>query len=590
MRERVAFRLDPADGPKLRESMRKLDAIGYSETRVRERLNMEDLADLQWRLLPIYCAEHLANRDPLALAIDLFLLQGAVTTDELNRLFTASERDVLIGTGLMAEVNNNEDRDNKDNDEDGGNNNDDDKNLERNEKRTGTARAHASLFPVGDRLIFSDHAWPELPHPGYAKVPCDHVMAIGPDSRKLARCTTRRPFRTALDLCTGSGIQALLASAHSGHVLAVDINPRAARCTRFNAQASGTTNLEVVVGDLFGPVRGERFDLITANPPFVPSPVDTVKFRDGGRTGEDVQRRIVAGLPHHLAPGGIAQLVTELGERQGEPLGQRLREWLNGAPMDIHILRLGEHAAMKYAVAHAKGDTYAAFLDSTEEWAGNLRAQRYERVVSLLISFQWSDATCGPPWERVDESPPPQRFASTAIDAAFLAERCARRLDWQPFLEHSRLRPAGPIAILDAQMFGSDLRRELRAKTMATLLGQGLKIEHQIDAVEADILRQMDDDGDGEGGISVPDLIDIFRARNVNETSVLAAVRSLLRRQLVRIDNNGHLGESAASGRTRIIFPAQHDNPDKRSNYVTPKNVQQRQQQRRSPPSRSFHG
>ena len=90
MRERVAFRLDPADGPKLRESMRKLDAIGYSETRVRERLNMEDLADLQWRLLPIYCAEHLANRDPLALAIDLFLLQGAVTTDELNRLFTAS--------------------------------------------------------------------------------------------------------------------------------------------------------------------------------------------------------------------------------------------------------------------------------------------------------------------------------------------------------------------------------------------------------------------------------------------------------------------------------------------------------------------
>jgi hypothetical protein len=552
MTERAAFRLDPADGLVFRESMRKLAAVGYCESRVRERLNLEDLSDLQWRLLPIYRAEHLANRDPLALAIDLFLLQGAVTTDELNRLFTVSERDVLIRAGLVAVVNN-EDKDKDDNDEDDGNNGGD-KNPDRNEKRTGIARAHASLFPVGDRLIFSDHAWPELPHPGYATVPCDHVMAIGPDSRKLARCTTRRPFRTALDRCTGSGIQALLASAHTGHVLAIDINARAARCTRFNAQASGTANLEVVVGDLFGPVRGERFDLITANPPFVPSPLDTVRFRDGGRTGEDIQRRIVAGLPHHLAPGGIAQLVTELGEREGEPIGQRLREWLNGAPMDIHILRLGEHASVKYAVAHAKGDTYAAFLDSTEEWASNLRTQRYERVVSLLISFQWSDETCGPPWERVDESPPPQRFASTEIDAAFLAERCARRLDWQPFLEHSGLRRAGPIAILDAQVFGSDLggqlRGQLRAKTRATLLGQALRIEHQIDAVERDILCRIDD-GDGEGRISVPDLIEVFRGRHVDQASVFAAVRSLLRLQLVRIDSDGRWGECDASGCAR---------------------------------------
>ena len=140
-------------------------------------------------------------------------------------------------------------------------------------------------------------------------------MGIGRDSRLLARCTTPRTFRSALDLCTGSGIQALLASAHAQQVLAVDISPRAARCARFNAQASGATNVDVVVGDLFNAARGESFDLITANPPFVPSPLDTLRFRDGGRSGEDVQKRIVAGLPHHLAPGGMAQIVTELGER-----------------------------------------------------------------------------------------------------------------------------------------------------------------------------------------------------------------------------------------------------------------------------------
>jgi len=316
----------------------------------------------------------------------------------------------------------------------------------------------------------------------------------------------------------------LLASAHTKHVLAVDINPRAARCTRFNAQASGATNLEVVAGDLLEAVRGERFDLITANPPFVPSPVDTLRFRDGGRSGEDIQKRIVAGLPHHLAPGGMAQVVTELGERDREPLVHRLREWLDGAPMDIHILRLGEHTAVKYAIGHAHGDDYQAFLDSAHEWANNLRAQGYTRVVSVVLSFQWSDAACGLPWERVEESPSPQRAAGGEIDAAFLAERLTRHSDWQQILRHSWLRRAGPIALLDARVLGSGIR----ARAKATLLGQALTIEHQLDAVERETLDRI------EGHIPVPELIRIFRGLDVDEPTVIAATCSLLRRQLVR--------------------------------------------------------
>lgn len=86
----------------------------------------------------------------------------------------------------------------------------------------------------------------------------------------------------------------------------MDINPRAALCASFNAQVLGSTNVEIMVGDLFEPVKGEHFDLITANPPFVPSPVNSIGYRDGGHSGEDVQRRIIAGLPQYLAPGGIA--------------------------------------------------------------------------------------------------------------------------------------------------------------------------------------------------------------------------------------------------------------------------------------------
>jgi len=129
------------------------------------------------------------------------------------------------------------------------------------------------------------------------------------------------------------------------------------------------------------------------------------------------------------------------------------------------------------------------------------------------------------PWERIDESPPPRRTAGAEIDAAFLAERLTRHIDWQQVLSNSRLCRSGPIALLDARMLGSDIH----AKAKATLLGRALTIEHYLDPVEREILDRMD------GGIPVPDLIRIFCDLEVDEPTVIAAARSLLRRQLVRI-------------------------------------------------------
>src|SRR5580698_7942169 len=159
--EAASFLVDPADVPGLRDVVSRVSGVGYSENRVRERLGLEDLADLQWRALPIYRAERLASRDSLDQAIDLLLLQGVLHADELAWL-DGPQRDVLARCGFL-EVD-----------------------------ETGHVRARASIFPVGDRLIFSDHAWPELPHPGLAAVPYEQVMWVGLDSRHLARCTTRR--------------------------------------------------------------------------------------------------------------------------------------------------------------------------------------------------------------------------------------------------------------------------------------------------------------------------------------------------------------------------------------------------------------
>jgi methylase of polypeptide subunit release factors len=492
----ATFTVDAADGPNLRKVMLHLTSIGYGETTVCHRLGLADLAELLWRAIPIYRAEQLAVRDGLASAIDLFLLQGAVPPDELNRLLDPADRAVLVRAGVLLV------------DEAGG------------------ARARCSLYPVGDNLIFSDHAWPSLPHPGCAVVPSDQVMYVGTDSRWLARATVRRPVDNALDLCTGSGVHALLAAAHARRVLAVDINPRAAQCTRFNAHAAGAGNLQVAVGDLYEPAGDERFDLITANPPFVPSPRDSLQYRDGGRSGEEVQRRIIAGLPRHLAPGGRAQIVTEFGERGDEPLADRLRGWLGGAPMDIYIIRLRDHPAASYAIGHADGaDSYAAFLDSVADWAGNLRTQGYTRIVSVLLAFQWSDPQAGLPWTRSDRAQSLHGRAGPEVAAALAAEGLVRQTNFRERLEQGRVRRAGPIALLDARVLGS----EVRSNAQAELLGKGLPILQTLDPLERELLVGL------EQPVAVAELLAQAPGRNLDREAVCLALGSLIRRGLVVI-------------------------------------------------------
>lgn len=503
MNDAAPFLVDDADVRALRNSVSRIAGVGYCETQVRERLGLADITDLQWRALPVYREEQLAIRDALASAIDLFLLQGVIPSAELDRLLDKPDQDVLVRAGILSI----DDR--------------------------GFARAGASLFPVGDRLIFSDHAWPKLPHPGFVNVPYDQVMYVGPDSHWLARAAIRRPFGSALDLCTGSGVHALLAASHSQRVLAVDINPRAASCARFNVQASGAANIEVAAGDLFEPVRGERFDFITANPPFVPSPVDSLGFRDGGHTGEDIQRRIVAGLPQHLAPGGLAQIVTELGERDDAPISDRLRMWLGGAPMDIHILRLRVTSAAKYAVGHAQGDyDFGEFLDSVHAWADNLRAQGYSRIISVLLAFQWSDAALGPPWTRTDETQPPSRAAGPEVEAMLASERAARRPDLYGALERCRVCRAGPMGLMEVRVLGS----ELRAKAQAHLLDRSLPVFQWLDPLERDVLDLMDKP------LRLHELMALARRLNLDGKTIFSVVCSLLRRGLVLLIDDSVTG------------------------------------------------
>lgn len=73
----------------------------------------------------------------------------------------------------------------------------------------------------------------------------------------------------ALDIGTGTGLVALSAARRADRVVAVDINPAAAKCARINAANNGMANkIEVYEGDMFGPAMGRKFDIILCNPPY----------------------------------------------------------------------------------------------------------------------------------------------------------------------------------------------------------------------------------------------------------------------------------------------------------------------------------
>jgi release factor glutamine methyltransferase len=111
-----------------------------------------------------------------------------------------------------------------------------------------------------------------------------------------------------LDLGTGSGVCALFAARHARRVVAVDINTAAVRCAGINAMLNHLEHrIELRHGDLFEPVRGERFDLVTFNPPFLHGAPRN--DRDCAWRSTDVAERFAAGLCGHLKPRGAALIV-----------------------------------------------------------------------------------------------------------------------------------------------------------------------------------------------------------------------------------------------------------------------------------------
>jgi len=130
-----------------------------------------------------------------------------------------------------------------------------------------------------------------------------------------------------LDLCTGSGCLAVVA-AHvfpNARLDAADLSPDALEVAALNVADHGLeSRVELLQGDLFGPLAGRRYDLILCNPPYVDAQAMSElpqEFRHepelalaAGEDGMDLVRRILRAAPDHLERDGW--LLVEVGERR----------------------------------------------------------------------------------------------------------------------------------------------------------------------------------------------------------------------------------------------------------------------------------
>jgi len=299
------------------------------------------------------------------------------------------------------------------------------------------------VYPVDGFVVASDLCQGPEGEP-YTPPPDVVFPAIYAGTLRFLRLMPQVPNGDALDLCGGSGIGALHLSRTARSVATADVTQRAALFAEFNARLNGA-RMTSLCGDLYSPVAGRKFDLITAHPPFVPATGQSMVFRDGGDTGEEITQRIIEGLPASLRPGGkciVLCVARDTAERQFE---QRAWDWLADAKAEFDVTFGLEHVMSVEEVVESMrkrgqqiGEEEACRLSARLQ---SLRTRQF--VYGALVLRRCAQAVNQPP-TRVHLTP-----AGGAEDFARLLawrSRC-RETGFDKWLVQARPRLAPPLQL-----------------------------------------------------------------------------------------------------------------------------------------------
>jgi len=236
------------------------------------------------------------------------------------------------------------------------------------------------------------------------------AVYFGNDSIALGMYQSPAIQGVALDLCSGTAIQAMIAAQHARRVYAVEINPVAAEVARFNILLNGVEDkVELINTSLedYAASVTERLDLVTFNPPLLPVPsvLDYPFVGDGGADGLDVTRRaldlylpllaengavecIGCGLGRNATPAFLDELdpILERHGARGQALLVGCWPLVRGEPAhESLVLTAAMNSQITSEVAHAVYDQHLRALGMDSMYTFFLRA---ERVASTGQPFE----------------------------------------------------------------------------------------------------------------------------------------------------------------------------------------------------------
>jgi len=278
----------------------------------------------------------------------------------------------------------------------------------------GRVRAGFMILPLGEQWFLSDplDRGPEA------------VMGPGMTTLMLHRLLDELPAATVLDLGCGAGTLAVAAAGRGARATGADLSPRALAIAAFNARLNDV-ELETALGDVGDAVRGRRFELVLAQPPYLPRPEGeaATTYLHGGSYGDELAMRFVSDCARLLAPGGVAALHFDSVVRPHEPLPERLRRAIGDAPAELLALvskgPTPDLQAMFYAgIDHPDlGEGFERLAMANRAHLDALGATEISRVLAILRRPLAGEVSGGR-YRIVLQAPPVDRLRPGAVREA----------------------------------------------------------------------------------------------------------------------------------------------------------------------------
>ncbi|MFC5863362.1 class I SAM-dependent methyltransferase [Acidicapsa dinghuensis] len=364
---------------------------GYTEAQVRKHLGAAELPSLQLRNVA-RLLDRTSTATELNTLLRWFWVGVPVAKANAEKTIPAEMLGLLEQTGLIAEQGEN-------------------------------WAATVMLLHTDGFLVAADHPSAIERHEA------DLVLWPNPTSKFLAKFAIRRHSRATLDLGTGSGILSLQAAAFSDKVIATDLNERAVEMARFNVWLNGIKNVDVVAGDCFAPVAGEKFDLILSNPPFFITPQSDYLFCDNSMELDGLCRRLVKEAPEHLSEGGYLEMLCEWAQVTGERWEDRVAEWLRGTGCDAWVMKGVTQDPEEYAQRRVKEISQDPGGDA-EAYAGYMNYYRQRGVEAIHDGLVVIRKREGKNWARIEEVPKtPSGELGEMIVTSFAAQDLLQNAD-----------------------------------------------------------------------------------------------------------------------------------------------------------------